>query len=113
LYIHSFYFSEEASCTSYQNSARIVKGKIVPVAPLDLKTQVRLLRANVCRVVSEGDDVLIYHSLENSREYHREELQCFEIQPDEAQAMEGLLHTYPDYCVIGNIAMDSDKEKVR
>ncbi|KAF4523338.1 hypothetical protein B566_EDAN013523 [Ephemera danica] len=106
-----------------ENSARMVQGKLRNVKSLDLSTEVRLIRANILRMVAEDreeeDDedeedvnVTVYHCADNSREYHAEQLPSFQLTAEEVDAVEGLVHSYPNYTVIGNLSLDSDKERL-
>lgn len=35
-----------------------------------------------CRLCSDGEEVSLYHTADNSRVYHKEELKSFEIKPE-------------------------------
>ena len=63
-------------------------------------------------MVAEEDGVKIYHCLENTREYHQEEPQFFEMSHEHAPAVEALIHTYPKYITVENLPVEGDDEKV-
>ena len=64
------------------------------------------------RLAVEDEKVHIYHTLENSREYHKEEPQFLEIDPESAIAVETLIHLYPAYIPIESLPMKDEGEKV-
>ena len=59
----------------------------------------------------EPDTVKIYHSMENSLEYHGEDLQCFEIPVNLAFAVEHLIMSYPNFIAIGELPLEEDTDK--
>lgn len=63
-------------------------------------------------VVVEADNVRLYHTLENSREYHAEDPQYLELVPESAPVVEALLHAYPKYITIENLPLEEESEKV-
>lgn len=54
----------------------------------------------------------IYHSMENSLEYHGEDLQCIEIPLNFAPAVEHLIVSYPNFITICELPLDQDSDKV-
>eukprot|EP00057_Strongylocentrotus_purpuratus_P030723 XP_782527.3 PREDICTED: bifunctional lysine-specific demethylase and histidyl-hydroxylase NO66 isoform X1 [Strongylocentrotus purpuratus] len=94
----------EESCSVFGESASCRNGKVSGIVQLGEDDQIRLLRRNILRLVPEEDKVLVYHSLENSRVFKEKELQYFEIPPELAPAVEHLLHSYPDYVPVSNLA---------
>lgn len=87
-------------------------GPTSSLCSLDAEATIRLVRANILRLVTEGEDVLVYHSVDNSREYHGEEPQCFEISCDYAPAVEMLVHAYPDYVAVKELPLDDVQDRV-
>lgn len=53
-----------------------------------------------CSLVVEGEEVRLYHSMDNSRRYHGREPQWFELDEEQAGAVEDLLRTYPNYLAV-------------
>ncbi|EDX01220.1 bifunctional lysine-specific demethylase and histidyl-hydroxylase NO66 [Drosophila yakuba] len=79
----------------------------------DTKTSVRLLRANILRLVTEEDgSVRIYHHVDNGFEYCKYEPIFMEILPEEAAAVELLISAYPYYLTVGQMPLDSAARKV-
>lgn len=54
----------------------------------------------------------VYHSMENSLEYHGEEIQCIEIPLHFAPAVEHLILSYPKFTPICDLPLDEDTDKV-
>jgi len=88
------------------------KGKVTGAIEIHPDSSVKLLRAGLVRLVMEESAVRIYHSLENSREFHQEEAQFIEISPMLAPAVEYLLHTYPHFVTIDHLPLESLEEKM-
>ncbi|XP_037799483.1 ribosomal oxygenase 1-like isoform X2 [Penaeus monodon] len=88
------------------------KKRVVNRVELGPDTPVRLIRGNCLRVVVEADNVRLYHTLENSREYHAEEPQFLEIVPESAPVVEALIHAYPKYITIENLPLEEESEKM-
>ena len=71
--------------------------RVVNRVEIDPDTEVRLLRANCCRLVTEDDEIRLYYSVENTREYQEIEPQYLEVDADTAPIIETLLNSYPTY----------------
>ena len=92
------------------------KSRVVNRVEIDPDTEVRLLRANCIRLVCEDEDkVRIYHSVDNTREYHETEEQFMEVDPEMAPAIEELISSYPKYRTAEslNVEGESLEDKMR
>ncbi|XP_022073138.2 ribosomal oxygenase 1 isoform X2 [Acanthochromis polyacanthus] len=76
------------------------------------QTQVRVLRAGCARLCSDGNAVHLYYTTDNSRVYHKEELKSFEVKAEHTDAMEFLIHSYPNFVTVGSLPCDSVQEKI-
>ncbi|XP_028253352.1 ribosomal oxygenase 1 [Parambassis ranga] len=76
------------------------------------QTQVRVLRAGCSRLCSDGDSVHLYYTTDNSRVYHKEELKSFEIKPEHTDAIEFLIHSYPEFVTVGSLPCDSVQDRI-
>jgi lysine-specific demethylase/histidyl-hydroxylase NO66 len=56
----------------------------------------------------EEEEVRLYHSLENSREYHEFEPQYISIGAQLAPAVEYLLDEYPNYVQVEDLPLGAD-----
>jgi lysine-specific demethylase/histidyl-hydroxylase NO66 len=54
----------------------------------------------------------VYHSVDNSLEYHGEEPQYLEISFELAPAVERLICSYPDFIKVSELPLDSEEQKV-
>lgn len=105
---------EDKMCSVHSGGERWCrkKHKVINCVELDPDTYIRLIRGNVIRMVAEEDGVKIFHCLENTREYHQEEPQFFEMSHEHAPAVEALIHTYPKYITVETLPVEGDDEKM-
>lgn len=80
---------------------------------IDERTNVRLLRANIMRLVQEEDKVRIYYYVDNSKEYCEYEPNFIEIEPEEAASVEVLIRSYPEYVGVSQLPLEDDERKVQ
>nr|XP_019953193.1 PREDICTED: bifunctional lysine-specific demethylase and histidyl-hydroxylase NO66-like [Paralichthys olivaceus] len=104
----------EELATSVQGApVRWECGQVVNVGErINMQTQVRVLRAECARLCSDGEAVHLYYTTENSRVYHKEEPKSFEIQTEHTDAIEFLIHSYPEFVNVGSFPCDSAEDKV-
>ncbi|XP_008282484.1 ribosomal oxygenase 1 [Stegastes partitus] len=76
------------------------------------QTQVRVLCAGCARLCSDGNAVHLYYTTDNSRVYHKEELKSFEIKTEHTDAIEFLVHSYPNFVTVGSLPCDSVQERI-
>ncbi|XP_015224469.1 PREDICTED: bifunctional lysine-specific demethylase and histidyl-hydroxylase NO66-like [Cyprinodon variegatus] len=100
--------------TSVQGAAtRWADGTVKDVGVLiTTKTQIKIIRAMCARLCSDGDAVHICYTTDNSRVYHKEELQSFEIQTEHTDAVEFLIHSYPKFVTVESLPCDSVQDKI-
>ncbi|XP_076464273.1 ribosomal oxygenase 1-like isoform X2 [Babylonia areolata] len=82
------------------------------VVELEPDTTVRIIRHGVLRMLTEEDEVRIYHSLENARVYHGNTPQYIEISSEMAPAVEYLIDVYPEYVPIECLPLETLEEKL-
>ncbi|XP_041351839.1 ribosomal oxygenase 1-like isoform X2 [Gigantopelta aegis] len=75
-------------------------------------THIKLVRKGVIRIITEEDQVRIYHCLENARIFREVEPQYIEIQAEVAPAVEFLIHNYPEYIPVDSLPLDSLEERI-
>ncbi|KAF1776082.1 Peptide methionine sulfoxide reductase [Phytophthora cactorum] len=78
---------EEENCTS-DNS---------PLQKITVNTQLKLVRHGVARLVIEDSKAVLYHCRENSRMHHEVPISPLEFELDDAESIEFILSSYPDY----------------
>lgn len=81
-------------------------------AQLTTETEVHMLQDGIARLVGEGGHLFLYYTVENSRVYHLEEPKCLEILPQQADAMELLLRSYPEFVRVGDLPCDSVEDQL-
>uniref|UniRef100_UPI00398EE1E5 ribosomal oxygenase 1 isoform X1 n=2 Tax=Pristiophorus japonicus TaxID=55135 RepID=UPI00398EE1E5 len=104
---------EELACTVYSSPARWRDGGPHNIV-LQLRgsTRIRMLRSNIARLCGESGNILLYYTIENSREYHKEEEKCIEIDPELADGVELLLCSYPQYIKVDNLPAGNLDDKI-
>ncbi|XP_059504678.1 ribosomal oxygenase 1 [Stegostoma tigrinum] len=104
---------EELACTVYSAPARWRDGGPRNVV-LQIRgsTRIRMLRSNVARLCGENGSILLYYTIENSRDYHKEDEKCIEIDPELADGVELLLCSYPQYIKVDSLPAGSLDDKI-
>uniref|UniRef100_A0A8C5G2P9 Bifunctional lysine-specific demethylase and histidyl-hydroxylase n=1 Tax=Gouania willdenowi TaxID=441366 RepID=A0A8C5G2P9_GOUWI len=93
--------------------ARWEDGRVKGVgAQITTQTRVRILRAGCARLCSDGEAVHLYYTTNNSRVYHKEEPQSFEVKTEHTDAVEYLIHSYPDFVTVESLPCDSVQDRV-
>ncbi|KAF7690433.1 ribosomal oxygenase 1 isoform X1 [Silurus meridionalis] len=104
--------AEEASSV-YGAPVRFEDGEAVNLNTyMKPQTKIRLMRAGIARLCSDGEAVHLYYTTENSRVYHKEEAKSMEINEELTDAVEFLIHSYPKFVTISSLPCDSDEDKV-
>jgi bifunctional lysine-specific demethylase and histidyl-hydroxylase NO66 len=76
-------------------------------------TQCRLVRPGVGRLVIEDDKAVIYHCVDNAREYLGNPLSPLEFELDDGPALEQLLTTVePDWILVNDLFHDTIEDKI-
>mmetsp|Transcript_38114 Transcript_38114/g.79247 ORF Transcript_38114/g.79247 Transcript_38114/m.79247 type:complete len:145 (+) Transcript_38114:1-435(+) len=74
---------------------------------------VRLVRPGIARLVLEDGQAILYHCLDNSREYHGRPMSPLEFETDDGPALEQLLRTTdPQWICVQDLFHDSIEDKV-
>ena len=105
---------QDKICTALDGGNRWSKKKkrVFNRTELGPEDHVRLIRGNCIRLLVEDEEIRIYHSLENSREYHQEEPQYLELAVEHGPGVEALIRAYPNYIAIENLPLETLEEKV-
>lgn len=93
---------EEENCTS-DNS---------PLQKVTVNTQLKLLRHGVARLVIEDGKAVLYHCRENSRMHHEVALSPLEFELDDAESLEFVLKSYPDYFRVGDMPHEDPQDQM-
>uniref|UniRef100_A0A0A1WL93 Bifunctional lysine-specific demethylase and histidyl-hydroxylase n=1 Tax=Zeugodacus cucurbitae TaxID=28588 RepID=A0A0A1WL93_ZEUCU len=105
--------AERARTIFGSRSATNAQGECMCDYEIDERTNVRLLRANIMRLVQEEEKVRIYYYLDNSKEYCEYEPNFIEIEPEEAASVEVLIRSYPQYVGVSQLPLEDDERKVQ
>ncbi|CAL9692691.1 unnamed protein product [Knipowitschia caucasica] len=104
---------EEVACTVLGAPARWHRGRTLEVgSPITAQTKIRLVRAACARLCSDGDVVSLYYTTNNSRVYHKDELKSLEVQVENTDAIEYIIHSYPKFVSVESVPMDSTEDKI-
>lgn len=76
-------------------------------------TMCRLTRPGIARIVVEEDKAVLYHCLENSRDYQGNPLSPMEFEMDDGPSLEQLLTTVePHWILVNDLFHDTIEDKV-
>ncbi|KAM7347054.1 bifunctional lysine-specific demethylase and histidyl-hydroxylase NO66 isoform 2-T3 [Cochliomyia hominivorax] len=98
--------------TVFGSRSSFKNGECVCDYDIDERTNVRLLRANILRLVEEEEKIRIYYYLDNSKEYCEYEPNFIEIEAMEAASIEVLIKSYPQYVGVSQLPLPSDDQKI-
>lgn len=102
--------ADESALTVFGNATRFVKGR-AQLPEFDVEsTRVRLLRANILRLVHDADVYRLYYHIDNSKEYHGSEMNFVEVDETAADVVKRLVHTYPDYVAVSELQAHDDED---
>ncbi|TRZ03892.1 hypothetical protein DNTS_030903 [Danionella cerebrum] len=78
--------------------------------PLDVGIQLKVISEQLC---SDGDQVFLFYTTENSRVYHKEEPKSMEMKTEQhIDAMEFLIHSYPNFVTVTSLPCDTANAKI-
>uniref|UniRef100_A0AAY4DNW0 Bifunctional lysine-specific demethylase and histidyl-hydroxylase n=1 Tax=Denticeps clupeoides TaxID=299321 RepID=A0AAY4DNW0_9TELE len=104
---------DEKTTSVFGAPARWEDGEVVDVeAQIRAQTRIRFIRGGIARLCSNGEDVLLCHTIENSRVYHKEEPKSLEIKSEYTDAVEFLIHSYPKFVTVASLPCDTAEDKV-
>ncbi|XP_055855007.1 bifunctional lysine-specific demethylase and histidyl-hydroxylase NO66 [Episyrphus balteatus] len=87
------------------------KGMLVCDYSINSMTKVRLLRANIMRLLEEEETIRIYYYVDNSKEYCEYDPNYIEIESDCASSVEVLIKSYPEYVAVNELPLNDDEDK--
>eukprot|EP00088_Acartia_fossae_P053775 TRINITY_DN6138_c0_g1_i1.p1 TRINITY_DN6138_c0_g1~~TRINITY_DN6138_c0_g1_i1.p1 ORF type:complete len:508 (+),score=61.53 TRINITY_DN6138_c0_g1_i1:35-1558(+) len=89
------------------------KNCVINRVEIDPDTSVRLIRSTAVRLVQEGEEIKVYYSTENTREYHEAEEQWLELDSDLAPGVDHLITTYPQWTKVEDLPIDDLESRMR
>lgn len=78
----------------------------------NLITKVRLLRANIMRLVEEDAAIRVYYYVDNSKEYCEYDPNYIEIESECASSIEVLIKSYPTYLTVNELPLEDKEQKI-
>lgn len=103
---------EEKQRTVYGEKIVIKDGKVNCPFELTLESKVKLLKANILRLVEEEGSLRVYFHTDNSKEYHEYEPTFMEIEEDDAPIITLLVNEYPKFITVDELPVDDDEKKL-
>ncbi|XP_061172709.1 ribosomal oxygenase 1-like isoform X1 [Saccostrea echinata] len=85
---------------------------VAGTAEIEPDTTVKIIRKGILRLLTEEDEVRIYHSLENTRLYHEVEPTFIQISAEAAPAVEYLIHSYPKYVPVDSLPLPTLDQRI-
>lgn len=107
-----FISKSEKQRTVYGEKVEITDGAVNCPFEIKLNTKVKLLKANVLRLVQEEGKHRVYFHTENSKEYHEYEPTFMEIDARDVPVIDILILNYPDYRFVRDFPLDDDDRKI-
>ncbi|XP_037031555.1 bifunctional lysine-specific demethylase and histidyl-hydroxylase NO66-like [Bradysia coprophila] len=92
----------------YSSKAMVTPSGQVESPYIECHTKIRLIRANILRMVRHEDEIRVYYSSENSKEYHGFEENFLDIDPTDAPAVEVLIKAYPTFITPDQLQLEDD-----
>lgn len=105
--------TDAEKCRTVFGSKNLVdsKGHVINDYNIDSNTKVRLLRANIMRLVEEDGVMRLYYYVDNSKEYCEYEPNYIEIENECVGSVEVLIRSYPEYIAVNELPLEDDEEK--
>lgn len=103
---------EEKQRMVYGEKVVIENGEINCPFELTLETKIKLLKANILRLVEEEGSLRVYYHTDNSKQYHEFEPTFMEIEEDDTSAISMLQNEYPRFISIKDLPIDDDERKI-
>jgi len=89
------------------------KQSVVNRVEIDPETKIRLIRSTAVRLVQEDDTVMLYHSCENTREFHEVDSQSLEVGSLLAPAIEHLITCYPAWTKVDSLPLEEQEDRMK
>lgn len=102
--------SVEKEHTSAGTVPRISPNGAITMPTLRRNTQVRILRANIVRLVKVNDAYHLFYYSDNSKEYHANDLNFLEVDEDAVGIIRTLIWQYPKYTKIRDLTVPDNLE---
>lgn len=92
--------------TSGGTVPNIARNGSITMPEMRAKTQVRLIREHIVRLVRMDDAYHLYYYADNSKEYHEFDLNFLQTEDTTVDIIRRLIQCYPDYVQVRELAPD-------
>lgn len=82
----------------------IARNGTIKMPEISAKTEVRLIRNNIVRLVRMDDAYHLYYYSDNSKEYHEFDLNYLDVDDDTVDVIRRLIQCYPKYIRVRELA---------
>jgi len=91
------------------------KKSVVNRVEIDPDTNIRLVRATACRLVTSEEGVQLYYSTENTRQYREIDVEehSLEVGEESAPAVEQLINIYPGWLKVESLECEELEQRMR
>lgn len=103
---------DEKSKSVFGEKVKIEDGKVSCPFEITLGTNIRLLKANILRLVDEEGTLKIYFHTQNSKEYHEFPPNPMEIDEDDSPIIMMLVNEYPKFVKVDDLPIDDGEKKL-
>lgn len=104
-----FLSASERARTAYETKAELDADGTIDHPMVEMTTRLRLVRANILRMVRHDEEFRIYYHTDNSKEYHELQETFVEIEGCDAPAVEVLVKSYPAFITPADLLLDDDE----
>jgi len=77
-----------------------------------VNARLKLLRYGIARLVIEDGKAVVYHCKDNSRKHHENAIQPLEFELDDAESIEFIFESYPNYFRVGDLPHEDPADKI-
>lgn len=107
------YISKDEKQRTVHGETVIIEDGIVSCPfEITMDTKVKLLKANILRLVDEEESLRVYFHTDNSKEYHEYAPTFMEIEEDDTPVISMLTNEYPNFIAVKDLPIDDDEKKV-
>lgn len=96
----------------YAEEVRFENGVVENTFEIKLETSVKLLKANILRLVEEEEGLRVYFHSENSKEYHQYDATFIEVDENDIEIISCLVQTYPEFVKVENLPGEDNDRKI-
>lgn len=96
--------SAEKMHTSAGTAPAMARNGVITMPEIRKRTQVRLIRNNIVRLVRADDAYHLYYYSDNSKEYHEFDLNYLDVDDDTVAIIRALIQYYPKYTKVDALA---------